>query len=149
MKLLRLRARYRRWCAERKLERSGYSSWAHYRHNRDPDVNPRASTVTDFYHGYKFIHRCENPYAYKMLWDAGPGGLRFGYDEMTEWCDTNIRFKYRRDCHRCLEQHRLGRLGVDGEEYVDWHFNDIGGSDFVWFAFKDEADYFKFLLVWA
>ena len=75
MKLLRLKARYRRWRAARKLEKSGYASWAVYRHYRDPDVILCADKITDFYKGYPFVYCFEDRshYAYELLADYGPG----------------------------------------------------------------------------
>jgi hypothetical protein len=39
-------------------------------------------------------------------------------------------------------------LGINGEEYPEYYFNDIGGTDLVYFAFMDEQDYLMFLLRW-
>ena len=50
---LQLKARIRKYCAERKLAKSGYVNWASYRHNRDNDVCRYADKVSDFYSGYK------------------------------------------------------------------------------------------------
>jgi hypothetical protein len=138
MKLLRLRARYRRWRAKRKLERSGYTSWREYRHYRDPDVVVHADKITHFYHGYPFVYCFEDRshYAYELLADYGPGGLIFGQDRMTAWCEENSKSKYRFDCHRVSKR--------NGE----WHFDEMGGGDFEFAAFKDERDYVLFLLRW-
>lgn len=139
MKLLRLKARYRRWRAARKLKKSGYASWALYRHYRDPDVIVCADKITDFYNGYPFICCFEDRshYAYELLADYGPGGLIFGQDRIMAWCEENSKSKYRFDCHRVSKR--------NGE----WHFDEMGGGDFEFAAFKDERDYIMFLLRWS
>ena len=146
---LRLKARIRKYFAERTLKKSGYRSWRVYRHNRDKDVIKYADKVSDFYSNYKYVYRCDGGpsphYAYSVTHDYGPGGLVFGYEGMRNWCETKCRFKYRMDIHRVLKQ---TGLGVNGEEYPEWYFNDIGGSDLVFFAFMDEQDYLMFLLRW-
>jgi hypothetical protein len=138
--MLRLRARIRKWKAERKLKKSGYSSWEFYRHNNDPDVFIYAEHIDDFYKGYSYIYACQNPshYAYKLLYDYGPGGYKYGYHEMEEWCESKIRWNYRCDTHRVFEN-QWGKMEL----------NDIGGSDIIFFAFKHEKDFTHFLLRWA
>ena len=145
---LRLKARWRQYLAERKLKKSGYLSWRAYRHNRDPDIVRYADKVSDFYKNYKYVYMCEHGtahYAYSVVRDYGPGGLVFGYEEMRDWCESKCRFKYRVDIHRGLKQ---TGLGINGEEYPEYYFNDIGGSDLVFFAFMDEQDYLMFRLRW-
>jgi hypothetical protein len=146
--MLRIKARVRKYLAERKLEKSGYSSWRVYRHNRDTDVIRYADKVSDFYSNYKYVYCCDFPlshYAYKCIGDYGPGGLTFGYNEIADWCEEKCRFKYRVDIHRVAKQ---TGLGINGEEYPDWWFNDIGGTDYVFFAFMNEQDYLLFKLRW-
>jgi hypothetical protein len=145
---LQLKARIRKYCAERKLAKSGYVNWASYRHNRDNDVCRYADKVSDFYSGYKYIYRCDTPghYAYKCVGDYGPGGLVFGYNEIRSWCDWHTRFKWRMDIHRVYKQ---TGLGINGDTHEDYWFNDIGGGDFVYFAFQDEGDYLMFMLRWS
>jgi hypothetical protein len=139
MKLLRLKARYRRWRAARKLRKSGYASWAMYRRHCDPDVVSYAYRITDFYKGYPFVYCFEDRdhYAYELLADYGPGGLIFGQDRMMAWCEENSKSKYRFDCHRV------------GKRNGEWHFDELGGGDFEFAAFKDERDYVMFLLRWS
>ena len=140
MKLLRLQARYRQWKARRKLERSGYPTWAVYRHNRDEDVCRYASTVDDFYSNYKYVYAFQNHNhpIYRLTYDWGPGGCRYGTDDVRDWLNAHSRFKSRLDCHR-VWQDRGG----------DYSFNDIGGSDIIFAAFQDERDYLLFVLRWS
>jgi hypothetical protein len=50
------------------------------------------------------------------------------------------------DIQRVLKQ---TGLGINGQEYPEWYFNDIGGTDVIYFAFKNEQDYLMFMLRWA
>lgn len=142
----RLKARIRKYRAQKKLKKSGYSSWRHYRHNCDTDIFPHADKVSNFYSSkYKYIHRIDSykHYAYQCVGDYGPGGLVFGYDHMRDWCELKCRFKYRADIHRVYSQ---TGIGINGETEEDYWFNDIGGTDFAYFAFQDEQDYIHFML---
>ena len=138
--MFRIRARIRRLRADNKLKKSGYSSWRQYKHNRDINVERYANYVEHYYKGYPYVHVIKdyNHYAFQFLYDCGPGGQVFGYDEMTQWCEEKIRWNYRRDIHRVLET-----------QYGMTQFNDIGGSDYIYFAFKNEKDFTHFLLRWS
>lgn len=139
--MLRLKARIRKWLACRKLKKSGFLTWRAYKHNTDPDVQKYAQCVEDFYPGYPYIFACPNPthYAYELVADYGPGGLWFGYEEMNEWCHEKIRWNFRCDYHRVLENRWSGKMEL----------NDIGGYDIIYFAFKREQDFTHFLLRWS
>lgn len=138
----RIKAFIRKYKAERKLEKSGYKSWDVYRRMRDPDVVYYANRVKDFYQGYKFVHCIENRnhYAYELLYDYGPGGIRYGADDIYDWMDKTARFKSRMDMHRVIRYPSTAN---------EWEFNDMGGGDYIFVAFKDEKDYMLFLLRWS
>lgn len=141
MKLIRrLKALGRKIKADRKLKRSGYKSWAQYKHNRDPDIERYANHVEDFYRGYPYVYAIKdyNHYAYELQRDYGPGGMIYGYDVMKSWCSEKIRWNYRVDCHR-----------VWVNQWGKAELNDIGGSDIIYFAFKREQDFTHFLLRWS
>ena len=139
---LRLKARYRKWKAARKLERSGYKSWDVYRRMRDPDIIYYATRVKDFYKGYTYIHCIENRnhHAYDLIYDYGPGGIRYGNDDIYDWLDQHARFTSRLDMHRVIKYPSTSN---------EWEFNDIGGGDYIFAAFKNEKDYMMFLLRWS
>lgn len=136
----RIKAWVRKLRAERKLKKSGYHSWHHYRHNLDPDIERYANYVNHFYKGYPYVHVIKDytHYAFQIVCDYGPGGTIYGFDEMTYWCEEKIRWDYRRDIHRVTEN----ASGLT-------EFNDIGGSDYIYFAFKNEKDFTYFLLRWS
>ena len=136
----RIKAWIRKWKAERKLKKSGYKTWRKYKHNRDPDVERYANHLVHFYKGYPYVYACPNPnhYGYELLYDYGPGGVRYGYDDIDDWCEEKIKWNYRTDIHRVW----LNRNG-------EYELNDIGGSDIIFYAFKHEKDFTYFLLRWS
>jgi hypothetical protein len=140
--MLRLKTRFRKWKAKRKLEKSGYKSWEQYRRNNDPGITWRASRVKDFYRGYKYVYCFEDRkhYAYELLYDYGPGGIRYGNDDMYDWMDKHAKFTSRMDIHRVIRYPSTG---------MEWEFNDLGGGDYVFVGFKNEKDYMMFLLRWS
>ena len=142
LRVSRIKAWVRKKRAERKLEKSGYKTWATYRHYRDPDINMYQTKIKHFYHGYKFVHCIEDRkhYAYQLLYDYGPGGIRWGGEDIYDWLDKKTRFKSRMDTHRVIKYPSTGN---------EWEFNDIGGGDYIFVAFKEEKDYMMFLLRWS
>lgn len=138
--ILRIGALIRGLKAKRKLKKSGYKNWKQYRRNRDPNVNKYANYLDDFYKGYPYVYACPNPshYGYELLYDYGPGGVRYGYDDIDDWCEEKIKWNYRTDIHRVW-------MNRDGS----YELNDIGGSDIIFYAFKHEKDFTHFLLRWA
>ena len=69
---------YQEWKDARFLKRHDCNTWDEYRHRFDDGVNKRASTVDTYYPGYKFVFCFDQQtnYAYKLLYDYGPGGTR-------------------------------------------------------------------------
>ena len=136
----RIRALIRGYKAKRKLKKSKYENWAQYKHNRDPDVNRYANYIDDFYKNYPYIYACPNPnhYAYTLLYDYGPGGHRYGFHDIQDWCSEKIRWDFRCDMHRVYEN-QWGKMEL----------NDIGGYDTIYFAFKRKQDFTHFLLRWS
>ena len=101
--------------AKKKLKKSGYRNWREYKHNRDPDIHKYANYIQHFYKNYPYVYAIKDykHYAFKCVGDYGPGGLYFGYDEMTDWCEEKIRWNYRRDIHRVIENaSEIGRAHV-------------------------------------
>jgi hypothetical protein len=134
----RLRARYRKWNSDRKLKKSGYLSWFQYARMNDQDVLYRASRVRDFYNGYPFLYCFENRAHLVYDWDYRYDGS--GSSVVVTWCQNNLRHKHRFDCHRVFRAPSTTN---------EWEFNDLGGSDYIFVAFKDETDYTMFLLRYA
>lgn len=142
LRLNRIKAWFRKKRAERKLKKSGYDSWEHYRRNNDPNILWRATRVKDFYCGYKYVYCFEdrNHYAYDLLYDYGPGGIRYGNDDIYDWLDQHARFNSRMDMHRVIKYPSTNN---------QWEFNDLGGGDYIFVAFKNEKDLTHFLLRWS
>jgi hypothetical protein len=126
---------------QRFLKKHCCTSWKQYNRKYDTDINQYCDTVKEFYHGYNYVYCFDhvnlNHYAYKVVYDYGPGGIRYTYMDMIDWCKKNCKHKFRPDIHRVI-----------GTNMNDYTFNDIGGLDYLFFAFKDEKDYMMFRLRW-
>ena len=136
-----LNARWKGWQERRFLKKHGCETREQYERKYDTNFCYRNHEVRRKYHGYKFVH-CfsrHTDYAYKIVYDYGPGGYRDGYHDIHDWCKEQCENKFRVDV-----------LRVIWNQWVDdWVENEIGGADYVFFAFKNETDYMNFLLRWA
>jgi hypothetical protein len=126
----------------RYLKKMGWTEHQ-YQRNTDPDRNIRAYDIRDYYHGYKYIHQYTTTRGYP--WDSYDDWLD-AVEDIRLWCNENLQDKWREDIHRVIEQ---TAIDIDGSTTKHWFLNDIGGSDVMFFAFKDETDYTLFLLRWA
>ena len=134
--LHQIKYRYLEWQWERVLRNSGHKSWESYLRANDPDFNIRGRTVRDQLFGYAYIACIDYtklPTRFDPLW----GPIEHCGD-MVEWCDQNCRGKYRNHWERVIEDHN--------GQYLP---NGIGGTDELFFAFKDERDYIMFMLRWS
>lgn len=134
--LHQIKYRYLEWRWERVLRKSGHKTWESYLRANDPDFNIRGRTVKDQLHGYAHIACIDYtklPTRFDPLW----GPIEHCGD-MVEWCDQNCRGKYRNHWERVIEDHN--------GQYLP---NGIGGTDELFFAFKDERDYIMFTLRWT
>lgn len=141
----KLKQRYREWKLARFLKREGFSSIELYNRWYDPLVNQRAHTVNEFYKGYNYVVAIENRsnYAYKLLYDYGPGGYKYGAHEMLEWCEENCKGKFR------MDMKRVGRFAT-WPGNAEWCITDIGADGDYWFyAFTDDEDAMWFRLKWS
>lgn len=141
-------SRYKAWKDRRYLKKHGCENWTQYHRRFDPYCNVRAEKVVDYYHGYRYITRIENNnhYCYKLVADYGPGGRRYGYEDMIKWCEENCQGHYRFDFLRVFSQ---TPIGLNGVEEPEWYINEIGGSDYMFFAFQNEDDTMMFGLRWS
>lgn len=106
-----------------------------YQDYNDPDRNPRASRIKDYYHGYTHLVAFESSQG--DPWDRYPTWID-AYSAIEEWCKENCEDNWRTDIHRVIKDY-WGNLEL----------NDIGGSDALFFAFKDVNDAFMFKLKWG
>ena len=123
------------------LKKHGCETMEQYDRRYDPDINFRASVVSSYYSGYPH---------WIMIEDYTHLAYRFGHDydgfgEVEDWLKENCTEKFRIDFHRVFKQ---TGIGVNSELYPEWHMNDIGGSDFIFVAFKNEQDLLMFALRW-
>lgn len=134
--LLWIKYRYLEWQWDKVLHKSGYIFWEVYLRVNDPDYNPAGRTVKDQLHGYPYIAVvpfCHLVTTFQPLW-----GPIENSDHIREWCDKNCRKKYRWHWERVIIDHE--------GQYLP---NGIGGTDELFFAFKDERDYIMFTLRWS
>lgn len=132
----RLRARVRKFKSERKLKKYNCKNWAEYGRRYDPDVSFRSSRVSDFYYGYPYVHCFENRDHQIYWWDLAYDGSQ----EIVEWCEEQCKDKFRFDGLRVIK--------VPATAW-QWEMNELGGGDYYFAAFKNEKDFFSFMLKWA
>jgi hypothetical protein len=133
-----LKKRWKGWKKKRFLESHGCTTWREYERKHDADIGPLARWAHTYYHGYPHILPVEP----QNLRNNSPGAVWLNYyieiEEMGEWCEKNCLGKWRNDWHRGF---------WDGQG--NYEFNGIGGGDTMFFAFKEEADYIWFTLMWS
>lgn len=131
-----LKQRYKDHNARRFLKAHGCKTWKEYERRYDPDIGPFARWAHTFYHGYPHIyHATDYSVSWKMARSAAMSFPKI--DDMVAWCEQNCRGKWRTDWHR-------GFWDQNG----NYEFNEIGGGDIMFFAFKEESDYVWFKLTW-
>lgn len=145
MILQKIQQRWQAWRDRKFLDRHNCDTWEEYHRVYDPDYDPRASRIRDYYHGYPYVYCFENlgHYSYKLIYDYGPGGIRHGFNEIQQQVKNSAKHKVRFDFLRVHKQ------GANGNVEEEWWINEIGGEDFLFVAFKNEQDYLMFMLRWA
>jgi hypothetical protein len=113
--------------------------WTEDEYNKfeDPNVNYRAPRIKDYYQGYPYVVVFEStrgdPWTRYDTWiDA--------YQAIETWCKENCKGKWRSDIHRVFKAPSTGN---------EWYQNDLGGTDALFFVFKDQEDCFMFKLKWG
>jgi hypothetical protein len=136
-----LKGKWADWQERRFLKRHGCRSRAQYERQHDPDVNFRADQIRDFYCGYPtvIILTEHSHYAYRNLWDFGPGGFRDGIHDILDWCQQNCEHKHRADFHRMTQDNHTGEYRING----------LGVGDYYCLAFHSAHDAAMFRLRWG
>lgn len=131
------------------LQSYSCASWSQYNKEYDTDIIRYATLVSQFYHGYTYIHPIESS---KSLEDQY-GDWLIGLSEMGKWCEHNLSEKFRYDIHRVIRERGLIHNEYDDTmlwtEIDDYSMNDLGGQDVLFFAFKSKKDYTWFKLKWS
>lgn len=132
--LRRIKAYIRLIKAKRFLKKHHCRNWRQYKKRYDPLVNYRASTIDNYYRGYRHVHAITDSkhYAYKRV-----SRSTYGIDDIFEWCEWNSRGEWRQDWHRVVK-----------DSNGKWVANEIGGGDTPFFAFTDSRDATLFVLRW-
>ena len=147
MKFLRkIKAYIRLKKGQRFLRKHKCLSWRQYNDVYDPDIINRATLISQYYHGYPYMCYFEEAPP------ASHGDWMTWLNNMREWCQKNCSDKFREDIHRVIREKGLihneyddTMLWTDTEEFS---FNDVGGWDVLFFAFKSEKDLLWFKLTW-
>lgn len=129
-----IKQHYIDWKEKIFLKKHGCKNRAQYERKYDPDYNPWATRVKDYYHGYHYVHCIADRDHTMYFWDLGFDGHYVVYN----WCKENCKGKFRIDCLRVIKN-----------RYTDhWEVNEIGGGDYYFIAFKEESDMIWFKLRW-
>lgn len=130
MKLIdSLKSRFKRHKEKKFLDAHGCATWEQYERKHDPDISYLARTAKSFYHGYPYVYEVSSYDLVKFV-DNIP--------EVLTWCTSNCTDKWRYDWIRGTDM-------SDGE----FELCEVGGYDKLFFAFKTQADYTWFVLVWS
>lgn len=149
--ICRLYYKYLSWKDQRFLTKHGCNNWKEYYYKFDIDVNKYASNIKEYYGNYSYTYVFKNYSHPVYLGDAYKNDLTdpSGYAIIKNWCEDNCRGKWRSDIHRVLPENFFsGNPLLDIEDDDNWMLNDIGGYDFIFFAFMDETDYIWFIMRW-
>lgn len=118
------------------LKKHGCENWKEYNYRFDPDIFKPATRIKDYYHGYPYFYCFENQKHDVYYWDVAFDGIYV----LSQWIDANCKGKYRFDFHRVMKEPATA---------YEWEINELGGSDFIFVAFKEERDYNWFVLRWS
>jgi hypothetical protein len=131
-----LKSKYKVWRHNRYLKKHDLTEHQ-YQKISDPDYEIRATRIVDIYKGYAYIYVFDDPT--QDIWIRWGDWLE-GLSRLTEWCDANCTDKWRNDVHRVIKCPATSN---------QWAVNELGGLDFIFFAFKNESDYINFVLRWS
>ena len=134
--LLWIKYRILEWRWDRVLRNSGYKHWESYFRANDPDYNPAGRSVRDQLFGYPYVAVVNYKHLESNV-DAMWGEIWNG-NNVEAWCKRYCKGKYRWHWERVVQDH--------AGQYLP---NGIGGTDELFFGFKDERDYIMFLLRWS
>lgn len=134
--LLWIKYRYLEWQWDRILKRSGYTSWESYLRANDLDYFAPGRTVKDQLCGYPYIALVPFKY-YETVFDPLWGPVDHG-KSIDDWCKQHCKKKYRWHWERVIQDH--------AGQYLP---NGIGGTDELFFGFKDYEDYITFKMTWT
>lgn len=135
--------KYKLYKEQRFLKKHNCNSWEQFDKVYDIDINRHADRIKDYYLGYPYIYIFKD--TTKEIFNKHRDWID-GYKELESWCGKHCIGKYRSDIHRVWPQ---TSIDFDGNTETEYHFNDIGGHDFLFFAFKHEFDYIWFTTRWS
>jgi hypothetical protein len=128
--------KYRAWKEKQFLKKHGCETREQYNYKYDPDINDRAISIKDYYHGYPYFYCFEDRKHEIYYWDVAIDGVYV----TNKWCKENLTGMFRFDFHRATKAPSTAN---------EWVTNELGGGDYIFFACKDPKDYTLFLLRWT
>lgn len=131
-----IKYKYLEWKWDRILKKSGHHHWESYLRYNDPDFYIRGQTVNDQFCGYPYVTVVDYKHLdrnYDPMW-----GELFAGSTVNSWCIENCNGKFRWHWERVIQNHR-GQYAPNG----------IGGTDELFFGFKDYNDYVTFKMIWS
>ena len=131
-----IKYKFLEWKWDRILKKSGHHHWESYLRYNDPDFNIRGQTVNAQFCGYPYVVIVNYKHleaSVETRWGETWNGNR-----VEEWCKENCHNKYRWHWERVIQDH-MGQYAPNG----------IGGTDELFFGFKDYNDYITFKTVWS
>lgn len=131
-----LKQQYKNHNERRFLKAHGCQTWKEYERRYDPGIGALAKHTNSFYHGYPYVFPIESWGLVDL--GFGPQEYHTQVEQMVDWCEKNCAGKWRNDWHRGFWDHQ-----------GNFEFNGIGGTDLMFFAFKEESDYVWFRLRWS
>lgn len=136
-----LKQKYKEFKDRRFLKKHYCKTWEEYNYRHDPDVSYREYVVKHYYRGYQYVYAAEREdhYSYKLLYDYGPGGTRYGFQDIADWCKLQCKGKYRADWLNSYKN----------DFFDEWQINDIAGQYRMFFAFQNQSDFVNFLMKWS
>lgn len=134
--LQQIKYRFLEWQWDRILKKSGHHHWESYQRYTDIDFYAPGYTVKDQLVGYPYINVV--PYQHLDCNVDPMWGPLWSGSTVNEWCKKHCRHKYRWHWERVI-------MDYNGH-YLP---NGIGGTDELFFGFKDERDYLLFVLRWG
>lgn len=120
------------------LQKNGCYTWRQYNKNNDPRINLYANKISEFYFNYSIVHAFTDVIPFSRGYDDWLIALK----DMSNWCEKNCKGKHRYDIHRVVLEN--SDITINN----DYWFNDLGGYDYLFFAFEKEEDYAWFCLRW-
>lgn len=130
------------WLHTKKLKKLGITEEEWQKH-QDPNHNPNADSIRQFYHGYKYLHEFTNTQHFPF---TNFSSLTQAINTLHHWCNENCISSWREDI---LRVHKQSGINWNNSIEETWFLNELNGKDVLFYAFKNEQDFLMFKLKWT